>query len=548
MKQVAENLVNSVKSVIQDKGLSDKAGAMMDALQTRAPWAVKAAAHLPLAPRLLGPLMVLSRYRKGGKVTVPEKGLSADTLFGMLDFYQSFDMPSGTGHVFAYYYDAGRAVNEVQHKAYLKFLKSNPLDPTVTPSVVAMENELVEMSKAHVNAGPDVVGNFTSGGTESIMLAVKTARNWARKNRPHITEPEMILPETAHAAFYKAADYLSIKIVQTPVDKATFRADPQAMREAVGDNTILLVASAPSYAHGVVDPIREIGEIAVDHDLLFHVDACVGGFALHYFRRLGVEVPDYDFSVPGVSTMSMDIHKYGFASKGASIVLHRDAALRHYQYFACSGWTGYCVVNQAVQSSRSGGPVAAAWATMNFLGQAGYLRLAKQMLDGTRHFIEAMERFPDLSVMGNPHMNLVAVSSDTLSVFNLADEMKKRGWFIQPQFGHREHRENVHFSIQANNVPKLDAMLSDLREAVEAAKRIPPSAVAKRLIERVIDREPEEIDDEAFWELMHEAGIEGQDVPERMAVVNEVLNALPTRLTDNFLTRYFNAINRFAVD
>ena len=545
MIQSAEKMVEKVKTVLEESGLPAKAGKWMDTVQHDAPWLLRAASKLPFAPRLLGPLMVMARYGKGSKITVPEKGFSAQTIRGMLDFYRSFDMDGNDGKVFAYYYDPGPEADELSHEIYMKFLKTNALDPTVCPSVMALENELVEMSKNHVNADSEVVGNFTTGGTESIILAVKTARNWAREHKPQIKQPEMILPVTAHAAFQKAAEYLDVKPVRVEVDPVTYRADLKAVEEAITENTILLVGSAPSYAHGVIDPIRELGQLALKRDLLLHVDACVGGYLLHNFRKLGVEVPDYDFSVPGVTSLSMDLHKYGYTPKPASIILYKNKDLRRYQIFSFSGWTGYTIINSTLPSSRTGGPVAAAWSVMNFLGQDGYMKLAKTILDGTRKLIVGIENIPDLYVMGRPHMNLVAVTSDTINVFHIADEMKERGWYIQPQLGLRHYRENFHFSVQAGNVKHIDALLVDLAEATEAAKKLPISAIGEKVAKEFGHLKPKEMTEEIFWKMLKMAGIHSLDMPERMAEINEVLNVLSPEMADELLTRFFNEINKF---
>jgi sphinganine-1-phosphate aldolase len=306
---------------------------------------------------------------------IPQHGLSREQILTTLEAYRADDMPWRDGRTWAYVYDPGPAAEEVIKQAYMMYLTENALDPTVFPSLLRLENELVAMAAAHLHGGASVVGNFTSGGTESIILAVKTARDHARDKRPHITEPEIVMPATAHAAFQKAAHYLGIKPVLVPVEPRSFKADVEALRRAITTNTILLVGSAVSYAHGVVDPIRELGQLALEHDLLLHVDACMGGFLLPYFRRLGAPVPDFDFSVPGVTSMSMDFHKYAFAAKGASVVLYRDKELRKYQIFTCANWSGYTMINATVQSSKSGGPLAAAWAVLHFIGDGGYLEI-----------------------------------------------------------------------------------------------------------------------------------------------------------------------------
>ncbi len=291
---------------------------------------------------------------------IPPRGASREQVLSRLEAFRAGDMPWRDGRTWAYVYDPGREAESLIKEAYASYLSENALDPTVFPSALRMENEIVAMAATHLAGDASVVGNFTSGGTESILLAVKAAREWARAERPELDEPEIVLPETAHAAFHKACHYLGVRAVPAAVDAASFRADPDAMRAAISPRTILLVGSAVSYAHGVVDPIPEIARLAQERGLLCHVDACIGGFLLPYFRRLGGDHPDFDFRVPGVTSISLDLHKYAFAAKGASTILYRDAALRRHQLWACSSWSGYTLINATVQSTKSAGPVAGA--------------------------------------------------------------------------------------------------------------------------------------------------------------------------------------------
>ncbi|MBI4702216.1 MAG: aspartate aminotransferase family protein [Deltaproteobacteria bacterium] len=291
---------------------------------------------------------------------IPEKSTPEDVLWHRLESYRCGDLDWRSGRAFGYVYDAGQRAAQVAKQAYVEFLAENALDPTTFPSVARLENEVVAMVACHLEAGPDVVGNFTSGGTESIMLAVKAARDCLRARRPEIREPEMVLPVTAHAAFHKAGHYLDVKPIVVRVDETSFAADVAAVRQAITPNTIMLVGSAPSYAHGVVDPIAELGALARERELWLHVDACIGGFLLLYFRRLGASVPDFDLRVPGVSSLSVDLHKYAYAAKGASVILYASRELRRHQIFSCARWTGYSVVNTTVQSTKSAGPIAGA--------------------------------------------------------------------------------------------------------------------------------------------------------------------------------------------
>ena len=319
---------------------------------------------------------------------IPDKGLSKDEIFRRLEAFRADDVSWRSGRTWAYVYDPGREAEEVIKQAYGMYLSENALDPTAFPSMLRLETSLVAMAAAHLNGTPGVVGNFTSGGTESIILAVKTARDHARALRPQITAPEIILPVTAHAAFHKACHYLDVRPVLVPVDTTTFKADVDAVRRAITPNTILLVGSAVSYAHGVVDPVSAIASAASARGIPCHVDGCIGGWFLAWYRRLGYAVPDWDFAVDGVTSISVDLHKYAYASKGASTLLFRDPALRRASYFASADWPGYAMINTTMQSTKSAGPLAAAWAAFQHVGADGYAELAQRTYDATRALVE----------------------------------------------------------------------------------------------------------------------------------------------------------------
>jgi sphinganine-1-phosphate aldolase len=479
---------------------------------------------------------------------VPKHGLSKDDLFRKLESYRANDMPWRDGRTWAYVYDPGPEAEEVIKRAFMMYLTENALDPTVFPSTLRLENEVVAIAAAHLGGDAEVVGNFTSGGTESILLAVKTARDRARARQPGLRECEILLPSTAHAAFQKAAHYLDVKPVLVPVDGVTFKADVEATRRAITPRTILLVGSAVSYAHGVVDPIRELGELALEHGLLLHVDACMGGFLLPYFRRLGAPVPDFDFRLPGVTSISMDLHKYAFAAKGASTVLYRNKEIRKHQLYACSNWTGYTVINTTVQSTKSAGPVAAAWAVLNFIGDDGYLEIARQVLDATRRIAEGIEAIPGLRLLGQPEMNLVAFASDTVNVFQIIDEMKTRGWYIQPQLAFGASKENIHLSVNPASVRWVEPLLADLRDCVEKVRTMRSGDLANGIREAFGSIDPASLTEETFEQMLGMAGVQGTKLPERMAEVNEVLNALPVALRERLLTEYLNNLFRQPLD
>jgi glutamate/tyrosine decarboxylase-like PLP-dependent enzyme len=407
-----------------------------------------------------------------------------------------------------------------------------------------LENDVMGIAVGLLHGDDEVVGSFTSGGTESILCAVKAARDRAREQRPGITAPEILLPETAHASFQKAAHYLGLTPVVVPVDPESFLAVPGRMREAITPNTVLMVGSAISYAHGVVDPIPELGALAEETGVWLHVDGCMGGFMLHFLQRLGVPIPDYDFRVRGVASISMDYHKYAFAAKGASVVLYRNRELRRHQMYACSNWTGYTVINPTVQSTKSAGPVAAAWAVLNHFGDEGYLRIARTVWAMTERLIDGIGAIPGLRVLGRPQMNMLSFASDELSVFHLADEMRERGWFVQPQLAYGSSPANLHLSINPGSERWVDPLLSDLRECALRARELPSGQLAARVREAFADLETSRVTPELFENLLAMAGVRGNQLPRRMAEINEVLNALPVPLRERLLVEYLNDLYR----
>ncbi|MBS3776450.1 MAG: aspartate aminotransferase family protein, partial [Bacteroidales bacterium] len=269
---------------------------------------------------------------------IPTSGRTREEILGHLKSYKKQDINWQSGRAYGYIYDPGKEILEFAKEVYCLFLCENALDFTAYPSLLKIENDLVSMIRKHVHGDEQVVGNFTSGGTESIFLALKAARDYYRQKRPEIKEPEMILPSSAHAAFHKAAHYLGVKSVTVSVDPNTFKADLKQTRESINENTILMVGSAPTYTQGVVDPICELSEMAREYDIWFHTDACMGGFLLPYFKRLGEPVADFDFTLPGVCSVSVDLHKYAYSPKGASLVFHRTPKLRSFQIFSFTKW------------------------------------------------------------------------------------------------------------------------------------------------------------------------------------------------------------------
>ena len=292
---------------------------------------------------------------------------------------------------------------------------------------------------------------MTSGGTESCLLAVQGARD----SRPDVDRPRMVVPSTVHAAFLKAAHYFGVEAVVVAVG-ADFRADPDAMVAAIDEapeRTVLVVVSAPSYAHGVIDPVPPVAAAAAARGIRCHVDGCIGGWVLPYAARLGRDVPPWTFAVEGVTSISVDTHKYAYAPKGTSVLLHRSPALRRPQYFAHAAWPGYTMLNSTLQSTKSGGPLAGAWAVVQSLGDAGYERLTRDVFEAVDRITAGIGAIAALSLLAVPDSTLIAlVTDETCDAFTICDEMAARDWYVQPQMSYAGQQPNIHLSVSAGTL------------------------------------------------------------------------------------------------
>ncbi len=346
------------------------------------------------------------------------KGRSAPEVLAELEALACDDVDWRAGRILTGLYDPGPGPYELSAEAYKRFLTQNALYINMYPSAARMEKGVVSALAELLRGDGAVAGNMTSGGTESIMLAVKAARDHAREHRPQISDPEIVVPISAHPAFHKAAHYLGLRVVVTPIDpKDGFRADAAAFREALSDNTILGVGSAPNFSHGTIDPIREMAAAAKERGALFHVDGCVGGLYLSFMRRMGEQVADFDFSVEGVSSISADMHKYGYAPKNASVVLFHNRDLRLHAIFTCSGTTEYAVINPTVLSSKSAGPIAASWAVMRNLGEEGYQRIVRDTWDATQKMLAGIESIDGIEVLADPDICMFTLGSVEINIF-----------------------------------------------------------------------------------------------------------------------------------
>ncbi|WP_377645239.1 pyridoxal phosphate-dependent decarboxylase family protein [Oryzobacter terrae] len=468
--------------------------------------------------------------------------MSAEEVRATLEALRATDLPVHGGRTLAYVYDSGLAdADALGLEALAMFAGANGLDPTAFPSLLRMENDLVASAGRLLDAPEGFVGSATSGGTESILLAVLAAREGA----PHVASPSMVLPTSAHAAFLKAAKYLGVRPVLVDVDPTTLRADPAATAAAIDESTILVVASAPSYAHGVVDPVAELAALAAERGVRCHVDACIGGWVLPH---LGHPAP-WTFAVEGVTSISVDLHKYAYTSKGVSLLLHRSAELRRGHLFASADWPGYTMLNATMQSTRSGGPLAAAWAVTRTIGEAGYVRLATEAREATVAIARGVAAVDGLDVLVEPDSTLLAlVADETCDVFTIADEMLARGWFTQPQMAFRDVPPTLHLTLSAATAPSVPEFLQALVDATAAARAAGPVAVDPALAGFVAAIDPATLDEAGFAGLLSAAGLAGDDgslsLPERMAPVNALLDACPPALREALLLGVLDRLSR----
>jgi glutamate/tyrosine decarboxylase-like PLP-dependent enzyme len=364
------------------------------------------------------------------RASLPADGMDRDRLRQAMEEAAADDADWLSRMAVGTNYPAGDDVLEVAREAYLRFFSTNGLLPDLFPSLARFEREVIDYV-ANLFHGPDAVGSITSGGSESILMGVKSARDRARRRHPAITRPQMVVPESAHPAFTKGGHYFGIEVVSVPLGP-DHQVDVSTYRAAVGPDAVLLVGSAPSLTLGMVDPIEELAAIAAERDIGFHVDSCVGGFFLPFVERAGQPVPTFDFRVPGVTTISADLHKFGYAAKGASVIMSRDRDVFDHQPFRFGGgarpddW----YVTPSMTGTRPGGAIAAAWAVMTYLGEAGYLDRTRRTLAYLRRWWDAIEAIDGLEVMGEPVMSVFAVASPTLDMFAIGKGMEERGWIV----------------------------------------------------------------------------------------------------------------------
>jgi glutamate/tyrosine decarboxylase-like PLP-dependent enzyme len=393
---------------------------------------------------------------------LPKQGIGRDALFEDMRKRKEQDADWHGGRTFSLIYTVSDEVDGILAEANKLYMFENALNPFRFPSLRQMEVEVVSMVAGLLNAPENADGCMTSGGTESILMAVMTARNRARAERG-VTEPELLAPVTAHPAFAKAAKYLGLRLRQIPIG-ADLRADVKAAESMIGEQTAMVMGSAPNYPFGTVDPIPELAGLAAERGISFHTDSCLGSFLLPFMERLGHPVPPFDFRVPGVTTMSADVHKYGYCTKGASVVLHRDGShLKQYQLFMYSDWPGGLYGSFSMAGARPAAPIAAAWAIMRYLGEDGYLRLAGDLVSTTSKIRSAIDATEGLRVIGDPVMSVFSFTADGLEIGAIGDVMDDRGWNLDRQ----TNPDALHMMLSPKHGSVADRFIEDLREAVK---------------------------------------------------------------------------------
>jgi glutamate/tyrosine decarboxylase-like PLP-dependent enzyme len=404
---------------------------------------------------------------------LPERGLDKEAILKRMDEIAGEDPRYREGKTWSLVYYLGDEYTEFLKEAYGKFFSGNALNPMAFKSLKRFESDIVDMTAHMLGGGKEACGTVTSGGTESCLLAVKTYRDMACAKRPWLRKPTMIAPESIHAAFRKAAEYFDVKLVTVPL-RSDYRADPEAIEKHIDRSTVMLLASAPCYPFGVIDPIEELGDIARRHRLPLHVDACLGGYLLPFAREAGYEIPPFDLRVPGVTSISADTHKYGYSAKGASTIIYRSIDYLQHQFFIGESWSGGLYASPALLGTRPGGAVAAAWAAMMHMGREGYTELAGTAMETARTLMDEVSAVPELKVIGRPDMTVFAYTSSEkgVDIYAVGDQLEAKGWHLD----RTQKPAGLHTMVTAYHRNVTDQFVSDLKAAVAEVKRHPELA------------------------------------------------------------------------
>jgi len=398
------------------------------------------------------------------RMKLPQRGIPWAELEPAMQAAGEHDVDWRHGRAPAFVHYAGDEVLEVAKRAYLMYFSENGLGLRAFGSLAKFESDVVAMGLSLLHGGSDARGAMTTGGTESIFLAVKAARDQAAVSRRIEGKPQIVLAYSAHPAFDKAAYFLGLETVRTPL-RENFTADAEAMADAITPATVMVVGSAPAYPHGVMDPISRIAEVAAERGVWMHVDACVGGYFAPFAQQLGYAVEAFDFALPGVTSISADLHKYGYAAKGASTLFFADSASFAHMAWAFDGWPRGQYMTNTLVGTRAGGAIAAAWAVMNHLGTEGYLRITERVI-ATRRAYEAGVESLGFRRLGHPQLSILAYGSETHDIASVGKAMTSRGWLT----GFVKEPAGIHLMLNLTHEPVVGRYLEDLAESVEEAR------------------------------------------------------------------------------
>lgn len=402
---------------------------------------------------------------------IPKSGNKPELILEKLKEAKDKDVDWEGARNWSLVYYAGKEHTDFLKEVSNLFFSENAAGISMFPSLQNMEARVVSMLASLLGGTDDTAGTMTSGGTESILLAMKAYRDQAREERPDIKTPEILVPASAHPAFNKAAQYLDLKLVSVPIDR-DFQVDISELRKSISEQTICMIASAPTFPQGVMDPIAEMGEIAKANEMGLHIDACLGGFMLPFIKNIGFQVPMFDFQVPGVTSISTDLHKYAYAAKGASAILYKDSSLRRYQFSVFPDWAGGVYASPTMMGTRPAGPIASAWAALMVQGEDGYIDIARRTMAVTQRLIAGIRSLKHFHILGNPVMSVFSFNSSTLDMHKIGDRMATMKWQINRQ----NNPDALHMIVTINHEAVVDEFLSDLEKATVSVSKLPLDA------------------------------------------------------------------------
>ena len=401
---------------------------------------------------------------------IPLQGENPDFILDAIRKMKEADVDWRSGKVWSLVYHADEEHDQLLRDAQNELSGSNYLNPLAFKSLHRMEQEVVRMTSHMLHGDEHTVGVMSTGGSESILLAMLCYRERARKFFPKIKKPEVVTPVTIHPAFDKAAELFGLHLRKAKVD-AQQSVIVEEIEQLINENTILLVASAPSYPSGTIDPIEHIAEVATRHKLPFHVDACIGGFMLPWVEKLGYPVPQWDYRVQGVTSISADVHKFGYGAKGASVITYKSMDYLRHQFFVTTDYPGGIYISPTLLGTRAGGPIGAAWASMKHLGENGYLSLARKLMDGVHQLEKGFKEIPNIEIVGKPVMNIISYTTtgNKPDIFIVADQLENKGWMVERQ----QHPDCIHLTLLPTNVSSIEHYLRDLKDALTYASEHP---------------------------------------------------------------------------